>query len=120
MKMELGLNYNINIKMAIRLTDTITTSEGSLTNVYFHITQYFRDKDGVNSVFKVQYFTDDTKATECLVFHDELKAQFFVDISSGNVGTDKIEKLAYDKLGADLKAAGLNPESDETGSWVAY
>jgi hypothetical protein len=105
--------------MAIKLTDTIQTSEGSTTGLYFNITEFFRWKNGINSQFAVQYYTDDTKTTKCKIFEGDLKYTYTVDIS-GSIGTDSIEKAAYDAIGAELKAAGLNPQSDESGSWVAY
>jgi hypothetical protein len=105
--------------MAIKVTDSTVTSEGVVTTLYFNITEFFRWKNGVNSQFAVQYYTDDTKETKCNIFEGVLKNKYTVDIS-GSIGTDAIEKAAYDAIGAELKAAGLNPESDSTGSWVAY
>ena len=106
--------------MGIKTTGTnINTSEGVKTSPYFRITEYYRTKDGKKSQFPVEYFTDDTKTTPCIVHKDELKKVFTFDIS-GTIGTDSIEKAAYDAIGAELLAAGLSPESDETGSWVAY
>jgi len=105
--------------MAIKVTDSTVTSEGTVTTLYFNITEFFRWKNGVNSQFAVQYYTDDTKTTKCKIFEDVLKYKYSVDISA-TIGTDSIEKAAYDAIGAELKAAGLNVESDETGSWVAY
>ena len=105
--------------MAIKVTDSTATSEGTVTTLYFNITQFFRWKNGINSQFAVQYYTDDTKATKCNIFENVLKNTFTADISA-SIGTDSIEKAAYDAIGAELLAAGLSPESDETGSWVAY
>ena len=106
--------------MGIRVTDSTVTSEGTVTTLYFNITEFFRWKNGVNSQFAVQYYTDDTKATKCLIFEDVLKNKYTEIDLSGTIGTDSIEKAAYDAIGAELKAAGLNVESDESGSWVAY
>lgn len=107
--------------MAIKLGTEIQTSEGAVTGLYFHITEFYRNKSGEKSTFPVKYYTDDTKATECKIFEGDLKYVFSYDVSAEvTAGTDKIEKIAYDKIGAALKAAGLAPESDETGSWVAY
>jgi len=105
--------------MAIKVTDSTVTSEGTVTTLYFHITEFFRWKNGINSQFAVQYYTDDTKTTKCKIFEGDLKYKYTADISV-SIGTDSIEKAAYDAIGAELKAAGLSPESDETGSWVAY
>jgi len=105
--------------MAIKVTDSTATSEGTVTTLYFNITEFFRWKNGINSQFAVQYYTDDTKTTKCDIFEDVLKKKYTVDISA-TIGTDAIEKAAYDAIGAELLAAGLSPESDETGSWVAY
>ena len=107
--------------MAIKVTDSTNTSEGTVTTLYFNITEFFRWKNGVNSQFAVQYYTDDTKTTKCKVFTEgkPLQDKYTVDISA-TIGTDAIEKAAYDAIGAELLAAGLSPESDETGSWVAY
>ena len=105
--------------MAIRLTDTIQTSEGSTTTLYFHITEFYRSKDGTNATFPVKFYTNEDKATPCEIFEGDLKKVFNFDISA-TIGTDAIEKAAYDAIGAALLAAGLNPESDETASWVAY
>lgn len=105
--------------MAIKVTTQIQTSEGATSTLYFHITEYYRNKAGDKAQFPVKYYTDDTKATPCEIFEGDLKKVYTLDLS-GVAGTEKIEKLAYDQIGADLKTAGLAPESDETGSWVAY
>ena len=105
--------------MAIKVTTQVQTSEGATSTLYFHIVEYYRNKAGDHCQFPVKYYTDDTKSTPCEIFDGDLKMVYNLDLS-GVVGTDKIEKLAYDKIGSDLKAAGLAPESDETGSWVAY
>ena len=105
--------------MAIKVTTTVQTSEGATNGLYFHITEYYRNKVGNTCQFPVKYYTDDTKTTPCEIFEGDLKKVFTLDLS-GVIGTDKIEKLAYDQIGATLLAAGLAPESDETGSWVAY
>ena len=104
--------------MAIKITTQIQTSAGATSSLYFHITEYYRNKEG-KAQFPVSYYTDDTKVTPCQIFEGDLKKVYQLDLSEV-VGTAKIEKLAYDKIGADLKAAGLAPQSDETGSWVAY
>jgi hypothetical protein len=109
------------IEMAIKVGAEIQTSEGAVTGLYFHILEFYRNKSGERSAFPVKYYTDDTKTTECKIFEGDLKYVFEFDISAEvTAGTDKIEKIAYDKIGAALLAAGLAPESDETGSWVAY
>ena len=105
--------------MAIQLTTEVYTSEGPVTGLYFHITEFYRNKAGDSCQFPVKYYTDSTKTTECKVFLEDLKDRFLLDLTSV-VGSDKIEALAYGKIGADLKAAGLTPESDGSGSWVAY
>ena len=105
--------------MAIKLGTEIQTSEGAITGLYIHITEYYRNKSGESSTFPVKYYTDETKSTECKIFEGDLKFVYNFDISA-EAGTDKIEKIAYDKIGAALFAAGLSPESDESGSWVAY
>lgn len=104
--------------MAIRLTDTIETTKGQTTSLYLHITEYYRDKAG-NGQFPVKYFKDETKAEEVKLDVEALKQKFNFDLSA-KAGSYKIEKLAYDAIGAELKEAGLSPESDSTGSWVAY
>lgn len=104
--------------MGIKVTDSTVTSEGTVTTLYFNITEFFRWKNGINSQFAVQYYTA-KDGTKCNIFEDVLKNKYSVDISA-SIGTDSIEKAAYDAIGAELKAAGLNPKSDESGSWVAY
>lgn len=107
--------------MAIRLTVTQDTTKGSAANLYLHITDFFRTKEGSSTRFTVQYFKDETKAQEVIVDNPNLPTIFTPDISTEvTAGTEKIEKIAYDKIGAALLAAGLAPESDETESWVAY
>ena len=104
--------------MAIKVTNTIQTSGGSTTNLYFHITEFYRNKEG-KAQFPVKYFLDDTKTTEVKIFEGDLKLRYDFDLSE-DIGSDKIEKIAYDKIGAELKAAGLTPQSDESGAWVNY
>lgn len=107
--------------MAIRLTTAIDTTKGSATNLYLHVTEFYRNKSGETAQFPVTYYKDETKAEEVIVDHADLPKVFKFDISAEvTAGTDKIEKIAYDKIGASLLAAGLGPESDETASWVAY
>lgn len=105
--------------MAIKLTTTVQTSAGATSTLYFHIVEYYRNKSGETAQFPVKYYTDDTKATPCEIFEGDLKKVYNLDLSSV-AGTEKIEKLAYDAIGAALKAAGLAPQSDETGSWINY
>ncbi len=105
--------------MAIKVTVPIQTSKGETFTLYFNIVEYYRNKSGNICQFPVAYYTDDTKTIPCEIFEGDLKKTYLLDLSSV-VGTDKIEKLAYDKIGAQLKEAGLSPQSDETGSWVNY
>lgn len=110
--------------MAIKVTDSIQTSAGATTGLYICICEYYRNKAGDKGKFPVMYYKDETKAEEVEIFDASLndvisKSVYSADISA-TVGTDKIEKAAYDALGAALKASGLAPESDETGSWVVY
>lgn len=105
--------------MAIKLTDTNHTSGGTTSGLYFHITEFYRNKEG-KCTFPVKYFLDDTKETEVKIFEDVLKNVYNIELTNEEIGTAPIEKLSYDKIGALLKEAGLNPQSDETGSWVAY
>ena len=104
--------------MAIKLTTSIDTTKGVTTELYFHIVEFYRTKDGAGQ-FPVKYYFDETKTQEVKLDNENLPLVFKVDIS-GTIGTDKIEKAAYDAIGATLKAASLSPESDESGSWVAY
>ena len=113
--------------MAIRLTDTIHTSEGSTITLYLRVTNFIRNKTGSEGMFPVEYFTNEDLSTPCKVFIDSLLDMFVFDISTEvsavtatPATTDKIEKMAYEKIGGFLLAEGLNPESDETGAWVAY
>lgn len=105
--------------MAIRLTTPVQTSKGEISTLYFNITEYYRNKLGNKCQFPVEYYTDDTKTTPCEIFEGDLKKTYLLDLSD-MIGTDKIEKLAYDKIGADLKEAGLVPQSDESGNWINY
>ncbi len=104
--------------MALRVTDSIQTSGGSTTSLYFHITEYYRNKEG-KSQFPVKYFLDDTKTEEVSIFIGDLKMRYDYELTELEIGSDKIEKLAYDKIAEELKAAGLNVESDESGAWIA-
>lgn len=105
--------------MAIKLKTPTVTSEGTAAELYFHITEFYRNKSG-KSQFPVKYFLDDTKAQEVKILEGDLKKVYTFEFTAEEIGSDKIEKLAYDKIGEALKAASLSPESDETGSWVAY
>ena len=104
--------------MAIKVTNTTQTSEGTTTELYFHIVEFYRNKEG-KSQFPVKYFLDETKTKEVKIFEGDLKLRYDFDISA-EIGSDKIEKIAYDKIGAELKAAGLTVQSDESGAWVNY
>jgi hypothetical protein len=104
--------------MAIKVTDTIQTSEGATTELYFHIVEFYRNKEG-RAQFPVKYFLDETKTKEVKIFEGYLKLRYDFDISA-EIGSDKIEKIAYDKIGLELKAAGLTVQSDESGAWVNY
>ena len=104
--------------MGIKVTDSTATSEGTVTTLYFNITEFFRWRSGINSQFAVQYYTE-KGGDKCQIFEGDLKNKYVVDISA-TIGTDSIEKAAYDAIGAELKAAGLSPESDESGTFVAY
>lgn len=104
--------------MGIKITDSTVTSEGTVTELYFNITEFFRWKNGINSQFAVQYYTVKGGA-KCDIFEGVLKNKYVLDISA-SIGVNSIEKAAYDAIGAELKAAGLTPMSDESGSFVAY
>jgi len=106
--------------MAIRVTIPVTTSEGVIsTGTYFNLDELFRNKAGDITNYTPKYYTNEDKVTPCEVFHAALKKAFTPDVS-GTIDSAKDSKLAYDAIGAELFAAGLSPESDETGSWVAY
>jgi hypothetical protein len=105
--------------MAIRLKAEVQTDKGNTTNLYFHISEFYRHKSGT-AKFPVKYFSDETKSEKVEIFEGDLKKLYEFKLTPEEVGSDKIEKMAYDKIGAVLKDAGLQPESDETGSWVAY
>lgn len=105
--------------MAIKVTNTIQTSGGSTNSLYFHITEFYRNKEG-KSQFPVKYFLDDTKSVEVQIFEGDLKKRYDFELTVEEIGSDKIEKLAYDKIGAELKSKSLTPQSDESGSWVNY
>ena len=109
--------------MALRVTDSIETSGGATTGLYFHITEYYRNKEG-KSQFPVKYFFDETTDEEgarqdVSILVGDLKMRYDYELTELEIGSDKIEKLAYDKIAEELKTAGLNVESDESGSWLA-
>jgi len=105
--------------MALRITDQIETSAGSTTGLYFHVYEYFRDKDG-SAKFPVSYFFDDTKASGSVsLLWGDIKQRYDYVFTAQEIGSDSIEKLAYDKIAAELKAAGYSVESDATGNWVS-
>ena len=104
--------------MAIKVTDTIQTSEGATNGLYFHVLEFFRDKEG-NAEFPVKYFLDETKLKEVKIFEGVLKFRYRFNMSS-EIGSSTIAKIAYDKIGAELKAAGLTVQSDESGTWINY
>jgi hypothetical protein len=105
--------------MAIKLTDSNYTSGGTTTELYFHITEFYRNKEG-KCTFPVKYFLNETKETEVKIFENVLKNVYNIELGSEEIGTDAIEVLAYGKIGALLKEGGLTPQGDDTGSWVAY
>jgi hypothetical protein len=104
--------------MALRITDQIETSAGSTTGLYFHVYEYFRDKDG-SAKFPVSYFFDETKASGSVsLLWGDIKQRYDYTLTAQEIGSDSIEKIAYNNIAAELKAAGYVVESDETGSWV--
>jgi hypothetical protein len=105
--------------MAIKITVPIQTNKGETSTLYFNIVEYYRNKLGDKGQFTVSYYTNETKTVPCEIFEGDLKKTYNLDLSEV-VGTDKLEKLVYDAIAANLKDAGLAPESDETGVWVAY
>jgi len=108
--------------MGIKTTDSTATSEGTITGLYFHITEIaVQSKDGSIVRATVNYYTDDTATTPCYIFDviGKLEHVYTLDLSASFNGGN-IKKVAYDAIGARLKAAGLSPESDEYGSFVAY
>ena len=86
--------------MAIKVTTSIDTTKGTTTELYFHIVEFYRTKDG-SGQFPVKYYFDETKAQEVKLDNENLPLVFKVDIS-GTIVTDKIEKAAYDAIGAIL------------------
>lgn len=105
--------------MAIKLGTEVQTSKGAVAELYFHVTEFYRNKDGKVSSFPVKYYTDETKEVECKIFEGDLENVFKFDISE-TIGEKSIEKAAYDSIGSKLKEAGLSPSSDESGSWQLY
>lgn len=109
--------------MALKVTDTIQTSGGATSEIYFHITEYYRDKSGKNSNFPVQYWMSQASYNNgdepVQIFVKDLQFNFKVDLSEV-IGTDKMEKLVYDKIASKLKTAGLSVWGDASGDWVQY
>lgn len=94
---------------------------------YVQGVQFYANKEGEDSIV-VRYFEDDTKAKvitpdEYIVVNGNaekiLSLGHKFDLEDIPNGTP-IKKALYDVLGAKYKAAGLEPESDESGSWVKY
>jgi hypothetical protein len=107
--------------MAIRVTDNLGTDQGNTTTLYFNIDTFsLANKDGSTCIVSVNFYTNKDKATPVNeVYNVNLNKTYVLDLSA-TLNSNNWKKVAYDKLGADLLAAGLSPESDETGSWVAY
>jgi len=103
--------------MAIKVTTSTPTSEGSTTTLYFHILEFYRSKIG-KCKFPVQYYKSPSMSKKVKILQGILKLSYNYDLE--DIGSDRIEKVAYDLIGAELKAAGLNVYSDESGSWVKY
>ncbi len=107
--------------MAIKLGVSIESDKGTIANAYGVIPEFYRDKSGKNAQFPMEWYEDDTKDVRITPYHKDVLPSYNKDISADvTAGNIKIEKSAYDNAGALLLAAGLSPESDETGSWVAY
>lgn len=103
--------------MALRVTDSTQTSAGATTGLYFHITEYYRNKAG-QCQFPVVYYFDDTKAQAVEIFYGDLKKKYEFSLTADEIGSDKFETIAYGKIAQELIAAGLTVESDVTGAWV--
>lgn len=103
--------------MALRVTNTTQTDKGETTGLYFHITEYYRNKAG-QCQFPVVYYFDDTKAQAVEIFYGDLKKKYEFKLTEDEIGSDKFEAIAYGKIAQELIAAGLTVESDVTGAWV--
>ena len=99
--------------MAIRL------QKPGLENVYGHITEYYSNKIGDRSQFPVKWYLNDSKEVVVDPNIHGLSKMFCLDISAEK-GPDKIEKIAYNKIGSILKEDGFLPQSDESGEWMDY
>ena len=98
--------------MAIRL------QKSGLEGVYGHITEYYTNKEGTRAQFPVKWYQEESKEIEIDPKYHGLKSRYDYDISVEKA-TDLIEKIAYDKLGEELKADNFLPEGDSTGEWVS-
>lgn len=104
--------------MALRIKNPTQTSKGETTGLYFHISEYYRNKAG-QCQFPVVYFKDDSKEDKVEIFYGDLKKKYELKLTEDEIGSDKFEAIAYEKIAEELKAAGFQIESDVTGVWVA-
>jgi len=105
--------------MALRITDSTQTSAGATTGLYFHITEYYRNKAG-QCQFPVVYYFDDTKAQAVEIFYGDLKKKFEFQLEPEEIGVEKIETIAYGKIAEALIECGKTVQSDVSGKWVQY
>lgn len=104
--------------MALRIKNTTQTNKGETTGLYFHISEYYRNKAG-QCQFPAVYFKDDSKEDKVEIFYGDLKKKYEFSLTADEIGSDKIEAIAYGKIAQELKAADFQVESDVTGVWVA-
>jgi len=104
--------------MALRIKNTTQTNKGETTGLYFHISEYYRNKSG-QCQFPVVYFKDDSKEDKVEIFYGNLKKKYEFKLTEDEIGSDKFESIAYGKIIEELKLADFQVESDVTGAWTA-
>lgn len=106
-------------KMALKVTNATPTSKGETTELYFHITEYYRNKDGY-CMFPVVYFKNESKEDRVEIFYGDLKKKFEFQLEPEEIGVEKIETMAYNKIAEVLIECGKTVQSDVSGKWVQY
>jgi len=105
--------------MALKITNATPTSKGETTELYFHITEYYRNKDGY-CMFPVAYFKNESKEDRVEIFYGDLKKKFEFQLTAEEIGAEKIESIAYNKIAESLIECGKTVQSDVSGKWVPY
>ena len=71
-------------------------------------------------MFPVVYFKDESKEDRVEIFYGDLKKKFEFQLDPDEIGVEKIETMAYNKIAEVLMECGKTVQSDVSGKWVQY